>query len=576
VPRVRAPELSGAGGWIGTVGPLSLTRLFGKIVVLDFWTSCCINCVRVLDELRSLEERFADEIVVVGIHSPKFPHEHEHETVRRAVQRLHIRHPVLDDPDLITWQQYGVRGWPTLVVIDPEGYVVGGISGEGCGPVLTQTIQRLIKTHDATGTLVRGPIEFLTVSPTDDEDRVLDHPAKVAVEPGGLRVAIADTGHNRVLVCDLLGRVEAEFGLLHAPHGLRFDQSNPERVIVCDTGADRVVAVALSGGDLTVLATGIASPWDAVVDDDGSIVVAEAGRHRLRRIPAGGGETEVLAGTGQENLIDGPATDALLAQPSGLARLVGGLVFVDAEASALRVLTDQGEVRTLVGQGLFDWGASDGGPDSSALQHPLGLAVGPRPESGPDAGAIPTVYIADSFNSLLRAWTGSGLTSAEGALRTLPVAGLDEPAGLDVLPDGRLIVADTNHHRVVVIDPASGSVSPLELDRSWIGIVAGDPIAAREGSELRLPFAVDPGAMELDRSVGAPVHIVVTATPPSLLGPGPRSWALEEGSGALAVNAGRPGRGTLLVDVSVSVCDDQQCTVLRAKTRHDLSVTAAP
>ena len=73
--RVRAPELRGAGGWINTEHPLALRDLRGRVVLLDFWTFCCINCLRVVEELRPLEERFGDRLVVIGVHSPKFPHE---------------------------------------------------------------------------------------------------------------------------------------------------------------------------------------------------------------------------------------------------------------------------------------------------------------------------------------------------------------------------------------------------------------------------------------------------------------------------------------------------------------------
>ena len=119
--RVRAPELRGAGGWIGTDGPLTLRGLRGRFVLLDFWTFCCVNCLHVLDELRPLEQRYADVLVVIGVHSPKFAHETDHEAVRNAVERYEVHHPVLDDPELATWSQYAVRPWPTCVPVDPEG-----------------------------------------------------------------------------------------------------------------------------------------------------------------------------------------------------------------------------------------------------------------------------------------------------------------------------------------------------------------------------------------------------------------------------------------------------------------------
>src|SRR3954447_2486861 len=136
--RVRAPELEGRGFVHGE--PLSLAALRGRVVLLDFWTFCCVNCLHVLDELRALEERFGDDLVVIGVHSPKFPHEGDAEALAQAVARYDVRHPVLDDPELRTWRAYTVRAWPTLVLIDPEGYVALHVSGEGRGPQLAAAV----------------------------------------------------------------------------------------------------------------------------------------------------------------------------------------------------------------------------------------------------------------------------------------------------------------------------------------------------------------------------------------------------------------------------------------------------
>ena len=182
--RVRAPELRVAGGWLNTDHPLALRDLRGRVVVLDFWTFCCINCIRVIEELRPLEERFGDSLVVIGVHSPKFPHGSDHTAVARAVARHRIAHPVLDDPELETWQQYGVRAWPTLVVIDPDGYVVAMASGEGNRPALGGVIAQLL---DGRSDLAAGPA-FMPVALSSDT--TLAVPGKVASDGGG-RLAIA-------------------------------------------------------------------------------------------------------------------------------------------------------------------------------------------------------------------------------------------------------------------------------------------------------------------------------------------------------------------------------------------------
>ncbi len=490
IARTRAPELHGTGGWIGVDQPLSLREhLRGKVVVLDFWTSCCINCLRTLEELRPIERRFADELVVIGVHSPKFPHEHDHAAVRQAVTRLRIRHPVLDDPEMKTWDRYGVRAWPTLVVIDPEGYVVGMGSGEGLGPSIERLVEQVIADHKARGTLRLGP---LTASPGGDAvpERPLAFPGKVASD-GGERLAIADTAHDLVLVTDLAGRVVRVLEGLLRPQGVRFDHLSTYRdhgedaLLVCETGADRVTRIGLSRGTREVVLDGVASPWDILVEPGGDYLIAEAGRHRLWRCPSDGSDAVAVAGGAAEGLRDGPGASAHLAQPSGLAALDGGFVFVDAESSALRVLHEDGTVETLIGTGLFEWGASDGPPQVARLQHPLGVATPPAGPVGRDAA----VYIADTFNSRLRVWR-------DGELHTLAVRGLDEPGGLDVLPDGRLVVADTNNHRVVGVDPRTGSLEVIPVGvgshgRSWgWDEAAGPPADVEEGR----PFDVPPGA----------------------------------------------------------------------------------
>lgn len=544
--RVRAPDLSGGGGWIGVDRPLSLSSLRGRAVLLHFWTYSCVNCLRALDEVRRLEQRFGDELVVVGVHSPKFPREADHAAVRHAVARHRVTHPVLDDPGRQTWARYGVRAWPTLVLVDARGYVVASVSGEGHERELGELIDGLVHDHQppaARGPLGLGPPPLPATAP-------LAYPGKVAASPDGQLLALADTGHDQVLVCTTDGLVLQAHTGFSRPQGVRFDG---DAVVVCDTGANRVVRT-----DGVVVADGTASPWDVVVEGDGSVVVAEAGRHRLRRVRPGEQRVLVAAGTGEEGLQDGPASQARLAQPSGVTGVAGGIAFVDAEASALRVLTDGDEVVTLVGEDLFEWGDDDGPPGRARLQHPLGVAVAPDGER---------IYVADTFNSLLRVWDGQ-------SLHTLPVAGLDEPGGLDVLPDGRLAVADTNNHRVVLVDPASAAVEPLDLDESWVMSNKGHAVRALAGQPL--PIAIEMGLVdeELDTSRGPPVEVAVEARPPWLLPGGPLRRSLPRLEAELEARAGRPGKGLLLVEVAARTCRDGRSAVRVSRRHHRLEVAA--
>jgi thiol-disulfide isomerase/thioredoxin len=552
--RTRAPELRGVGGWINTEVSLTLAGVRGRIVVLDFWTFSCINCIRVLDELRPIEARFAAELVVIGVHSPKFPQEADHDALQRAVARHRITHPVLDDRELASWEQYGIKGWPTLVVVDPEGYVVGGVSGEGAGAVIARAVEELVVEHTAKGTLLVGaPTPTTSVAASPHPTGPLAFPGKVASD-GEDRLAIADTGHDRVLVTDLDGRVQHVVENLSEPQGVAFDDT---MLMVCDTGADRVLAVDLGTGAQTVVAEGLASPWDVTVEDGGRYVVAEAGRHRLWRITDEG--VVLAAGTGSESLVDGPAAEAVLAQPSGVAVVGGGVAFVDAETSALRVLTDDDRVITLVGTGLFDWGAADGPSHVARMQHPLGVAA---------RRSADVIWVADTFNSMLRVWEGK-----HEMLRGLPVDGLDEPGGLDVLPDGRLVVADTNNHRVLFVEPETGETELLVVDESWRDAPEGEALWVAPGRPLSVSFGLElDGEEVLDMSDGPPVRVSVSAEPAGLLGDGPRQWALSAPAGEVEVITGRAGEGVLHLDVVAAACDEDRCTVHRLRRRHRITV----
>jgi len=266
----------------------------------------------------------------------------------------------------------------------------------------------------------------------------------VAVHPVGL--VVADTGHDRVLLVRMDGEIVREHRGLRAPHGVRAERDGA--VLVCERDADRVVRLGAPQETPQVVLDGVASPWDVAVGAGGEVFVAEAGRHRIWRIGLDGGAA-VLAGTGEEGLEDAYGPQALFAQPSGLAVGPQGLFVVDAESSALRVVDAGNRVATLIGRGTATWGDADGPARTARLQHPEGVVAAPDGFS---------IYVADTYNSSLRLWSG-----VDGELRTAPVDGLSEPGGLDVLADGRLVVADTGNHRVVVADLAAGSVEPVPV-----------------------------------------------------------------------------------------------------------------
>jgi len=480
---VRAPEIARpATTWFNVAGPITLADLRGRIVILDFWTFCCINCMHVLPSLARVEERFPEEVAVIGVHSPKFIAEREPANVAAAIARYGIRHPVVHDPNMTLWREYAVRAWPTLVFIDPEGYVIGQFSGEPDPERLLETVGGLVVQARERRVLEPALLELDT---PDTSAGTLRFPGKIKALPGG-GWAIADAGHNRIVATDGAGRVTATWGSgergfddgdaddarFDAPQGLVADAAT---IFVADTGNHAVRAIdrasgrvrtiagvgrrgGVLGGPVPAATTALASPWDLELAG-GRLVVANAGTHQLAAIDLEAGTVERLAGTGAESLVDGDALhEAALAQPSGLALDPDGrrLYVADSETSALRVLDlDTGRVTTLVGTGLFDFGHVNGAFATARLQHALGVAW---------AGEGPVV--ADSYNRAVRRidLVRGEVCDIEPGLECrdplcLP---LGEPAGIAAAPGGLLLLADTNNHRILELDPAGKSY------RTWL------------------------------------------------------------------------------------------------------------
>ncbi|MEY9871024.1 thiol-disulfide isomerase/thioredoxin [Streptacidiphilus sp. MAP12-33] len=526
--RVRAPELVGKGGWINTGGKdLTLADLRGKCVVVDFWTFCCINCLHVLDELRELEEAHRDTLVIIGVHSPKFVHEAEHQAVVDAVARYEVEHPVLDDPELATWKQYAVRAWPTLVVIDPEGYVVAQHAGEGHAHAIAALVAELEAEHGAKGTLRRGDGPYVAPEVVPG---ALKFPGKAVRLPDG-GFLVADSGHHSLVelaadgetVVRRIGSGErgfvdgkAEAARFSEPQGLALVEGRAYDVVVADTVNHALRGVTLATGEVTTLAgTGrqwwqnsatsgparevdLSSPWD-VAWFDGRVWIAMAGTHQLWSYDPDAGTAQVEAGTTNEGLVDGPAAEAWFAQPSGLAVAADGsrLWVADSETSAVRyVEAGTHEVRTAVGTGLFDFGHRDGAAAQALLQHPLGVTV------LPDG----SVAIADTYNHALRRFDPE-----TGEVSTL-ATDLREPSGAVVDGD-----------EIVVVESARHRLTRLRLPEEAVQVEAAAhrtqrPATEVAGGTLALDVVFTPPAgQKLDESYGPATRLLVSSTPPELL-----------------------------------------------------------
>lgn len=509
--RVRAPELTGRG-WLNTAAPLSLRDLRGRFVLLDFWTFCCINCLHVLDELRPIEEEYADELVVIGVHSPKFVHEADPVALAAAVERYGVHHPVLDDPDLTTWQAYTARAWPTLVLVDPEGYVVAHYAGEGHAHAISALLASLVPEHQALGTLQSGDSPYVppVAAPTD-----LRFPAKAVPLADG-RVLVADAGHDAVVLLTPDGSVEQRFDGFREPNGLCLVPSSlglDYDVVVADTVGHRLAGLSLSTGLVTTLAgdgqqwfasdgtSRLSSPWDVVWWHD-RVWIAMAGVHQLWTFDPVTSAVEVVVGTANEGLRDGPLDEAWFAQTSGLAVDGDRLWLADSETSSLRYVED-GAVHTAVGTGLFDFGFRDGASSEALLQHPLGVAV------LPDG----SVAVADTYNGAIRRF-------ADGRLTTI-ATDLSEPSGLYVDPStgsgqaGAMVVVESTAHRLtrIPLDAAlTNRVAAADFSHSTQRPVTEVAATLR----LDVPFNPPPG-QKVDDRFGPSSQLLVTATPPALI-----------------------------------------------------------
>ncbi|GGN25734.1 thiol-disulfide isomerase/thioredoxin [Actinoplanes campanulatus] len=556
--RVRAPELKGRG-WLNTGGKaLTLADLRGKILVLDFWTFCCINCLHVLDELRPLEEKYGDALVVIGVHSPKFEHERDPVALAAAVERYGVHHPVVDDGDMHIWQQYAAKAWPTLSVVDPAGYLVASMAGEGHAEGLSRLIDELIVKHEADGTLHRGDGPYV---PPPAPESLLRFPGKAIELPNG-NLLVSDSARHSLaeLSADgetLVRRFGSEVrgepfsepqGLVLLPEAVAGTAGYD--VVVADTVNHQLRGLNLTSGEITLVA-GSGRPWRSAVDDhahdslaadlsspwdlawyEDRVIIAMAGIHQLWWFDPIKRTVGVYAGTTVEALRDGPLPDVWMAQPSGLSVSADGrrLWIADSETSALRYVED-GVMHTAVGQGLFDFGHVDGPAGEALFQHPLGVA----------ALADGSVLVADTYNGAVRRFD-----PAKAEVSTVD-ANVAEPSDVLVTRDGQVIVVESAAHRLSRLAPGAVKIISGERHRT-----ERPPSHLAPGEvTLDVIFTPAPG-QKLDFQFGSPLRLVVSASPAELLLDG--EGTTTDLSRKIVLNPDVP-KGVLQVVAQAATCD---------------------
>jgi sugar lactone lactonase YvrE/thiol-disulfide isomerase/thioredoxin len=499
--RVRVPQFPEGLPWINTAGPIQLSQLRGKFVLMDFWTYCCINCIHILPELKKLETAYPKNLVVIGVHSAKFATEQDSKNIAEAVLRYRIEHPVVNDSNHTLWERFGVNSWPTVILIDPEGYAVWRWSGEVTFEQVDAVLKPAIAYYRKRKLLDETPLRF-DLEAHKAKATPLSFPGKVlADEPGG-RLFIADSNHNRIVIARLDGTLVAVIGSgasgaqdgdfaaaqFNQPQGMALAG---ETLYVADTENHLIRKVDLAAKTVaTIAGTGrqnrerppvgktpaaraiaLNSPWDLWLHK-GNLFVAMAGSHQIWRMRLERAAIGPYAGNGREDIVDGPLLSKIpyqpgyssFAQPSGLASDGTWLYVADSEGSSIRAvpLDPRKEVKTVVGTSqlpsarLFTFGDIDGPAKQARLQHALGVAF-----------LQGRLYVADTYNSKIKV-----VDPASGETQTLAGDGkpgasdspprFNEPAGISAAA-GKLFVADTNNHLIRIVDPSEKKVTTLTI-----------------------------------------------------------------------------------------------------------------
>ena len=511
--RTEFPDFPKGLDWLNSKKPLTKQDLKGKIVILDFWTYCCINCMHILPELKILEKQYPNELVVIGVHSAKFDTEKDTDNIRNAMRRHEIEHLVVNDADHKIWDNLGVSSWPTLMLIDPEGKVLGGHSGEFKAADLVPVLDKAIEYYRGEGLLDEKPFPVDNVYSSTSP---LLYPGKILADEASGRLFISDSNHNRIVIAGLdgklidvigsgaIGRDDGSFttATFDHPQGCVLDK---DTLYVADTENHLLRKVDLKAKTVTTIAgvgqqakhpwpgldeaeaggdlpdrfvgkprqTALNSPWDLWIHDQ-DLYIAMAGSHQIWKMPLDESEIGPYSGNGREDVVDGPLLPtrpyakgfASFAQPSGLASDGEWLYVADSEGSSVRAVPFDStkEVATVVGTAelpygrLFEFGDVDGVKSKAKLQHCIGVAY-----------ANGKIYVADTYNNKIRE-----VDAKSGAVKTLAGKGrkekgssdkdgtFNEPAGISHAK-GKLYVADTNNHAIRTIDLASGKVGTLAI-----------------------------------------------------------------------------------------------------------------
>jgi DNA-binding beta-propeller fold protein YncE len=482
VNRYRAPEFPDHLEWLNVDRPVSLKKQGGSVVLLAFGTWSSVPCQHMLADLDYLENRYRDKLAIIGIHAARFPHEKSREHLQKSICRNHIHHPVINDSGLQLSNIYGIRKWPSVVVIDTSGLIVGALTGEGKRARLDKIIQTLLESGRQHLAIVRDRPEERKCD--NDSTGPLSFPGKVLVS--GSRIYIADSGHNRILETTEHGHIVRQFG---SDNGGFNDGScmeaafnNPQGMVltneflyVADTGNHAIRRIRRHGGEVETIAgtgsvalspqgdyftnpaeTDLNSPTGLAISRN-VIYIAMTGLHQIWAHSLITNTLEIFAGSGREGIVDGISRNACFAQPSALALMDDTLFVADAKSSAIRAV-DLGtrQVSTLVGRSLCDCGDNDGHAAVARMQFPLDIHADPNHK---------LLWVADTYNNKIKR-----IETRNKLVSSIPVNHrLDEPGGLAFNGDS-LYIANTNFHEIVRLNLRNGKIQALNVNNDSISI----------------------------------------------------------------------------------------------------------
>jgi thiol-disulfide isomerase/thioredoxin len=471
--RSRTPEFPAGLVWFNVDAPVRLTEQLGRVVLLNFCAFSSMACRQIQADLDYLGNKYRKDLVILGVHSPRYPGEVGAVHLRQSISKHRVAYPVLHDPELKLWHSFGIKSRPTQVLIDRDGYIVGALSGVGKLDRLEQVIRYQCGKRSR---IPPRPVSSLRTGRVSAASSVLSFPGRLVISAN--RLFIADSGHNRILVTSRSGVVLRQYGSASEGfldgNGESAAFNNPQGMVlvdeflyVADTGNHAVRRIHIRTDDVDTIAgngrVGTASPGMPAVPvscslnfpldlamKDGVLYIAMGGANQIWRLSLVANRIEVFSGNGEAGLIDGPPGRAAFAQPSGLTVLGQQLYVVDADAGAVRAVDlVTGAVTTLVGSRLFGFGNRDGTSAAALLQYPQDIKVDPLHR---------ILWVADTYNNKIRR------IGLDTRFVSSPVVdhGLNEPGGLAFQGD-TLYIANTNAHEILCINPDDGHATTLNV-----------------------------------------------------------------------------------------------------------------